>query len=138
MLPSRVYRLVNLARSQGDRRTIKVIPWFESKNIEDGRNYISMGSYLVTGASFGNPWTTDNQRNINIFFITALFAWWQTVLSNVIAIVTSVEYICVVNDTLLLQSLDNSINQFIDRLKSPKSGAVKVIVIIDLGLILSL
>lgn len=59
-------------------------------------------------------------------------------LSNVVAIVTSVEYICVINDTVILKSLNNAINQLIDSLKSPKSLAVKVIVIINLGLILSL
>ncbi len=116
---------------------VKVFSWLDAKDLENGGSQVSMRRDTRRDPSLWNSRTTDHKRDIYIFLIAALLARWQTVLSDVEAVVTTVYQVRIVQDVMLLEYLDNSLHELVDRLKSPKSQAIKLIVVLDMGLVLS-
>lgn len=60
--------------------------------------------------------STNNEWNVDVFFVTARFAWLQTMLTDVEAIVAAVEDISIVKQTLCFQTCKDAIDKFIHRL----------------------
>lgn len=116
---------------------IKVLSWLDAKDLENGGSQVSMRRDMRRDPSLWNSGTTDHKRDIYIFLIAALLARWQTVLSDVEAVVATVYQVRIVQNVMLLEYLDNSLHELVDRLKSPKSQAIKLIVVLDMGLVLS-
>lgn len=69
---------------------IEVLSRLKAKDLENGGSQISMRRDTRCHPSLSNSGTTDHKRDIYIFLIAALLARWQTVLSNVEAIVATV------------------------------------------------
>jgi hypothetical protein len=46
-----------------------------------------MGGNQIGGDIFCNTWSSDDERNSNIFFEAALLSWLKAVLSNVESII---------------------------------------------------
>lgn len=120
-----------------NRYAIKVLPWLEAKDLENGGSQVSMRRDTRRDPSLCNSGTTDHKRNVYIFLIAALLSRWQTVLSDVKAIVATIYQVRIVEDVMLVECLDNSLHELIDGLKSPKSQAIELIVVLDIGLVLS-
>lgn len=116
---------------------IKVLSWLDAKDLENGGSQVSVRRDTRRDPSLWNSGTTDHKRDIYVFLIAALLARWQTVLSNVEAVVATVYQVRIVQDVMLVEYLDNSLHELVDRLKSPKSQAIKLIVVLDMGLVLS-
>lgn len=118
-------------------RAIKFLSWLDAKDLENGGSQVSMRRDTRRDPSLWNSGTTDHKRDIYVFLIAALLARWQTVLSDVEAVVATVYQVRIVQDVMLVEYLDNSLHELVDRLKSPKSQAIKLIVVLDMGLVLS-
>lgn len=116
---------------------IKVFSWLDPKDLENGGSQVSMRRDTRRDPSPWNSGTTDHERDIYILLIAALLSRWQTVLSDVEAVVATVYQVRIVQDVMLLEYLDNSLHELVDRLESPKSQAIKLIVVLDMGLVLS-
>lgn len=116
---------------------IKVLSWLDAKDLENGGRQVSVRRDTRRDPSLWNSGTTDHKRDIYIFLVAALLARWQTVLSDVEAVVATVYQVRIVQDVMLLEYIDNSLHELVDRLKSPKSQAIKLIVVFDMGLVLS-
>lgn len=116
---------------------IKFLSWLDAKDLENGGSQVSMRRDTRRDPSLWNSGTTDHKRDIYVFLIAALLARWQTVLSDVEAVVATVYQVRIVQDVMLVEYLDNSLHELVDRLKSPKSQAIKLIVVLDMGLVLS-
>lgn len=95
-----------------------------------------MGCNLVRRRATWNSGTTDYQWNIYILFVTALLSGWQSMLPNMIPVVASVDQVCVVQDTIILETFNDYFDKLINGLKSAESRAVEFIVVFDLSLIL--
>lgn len=116
---------------------IKLLSWLYAKDLENGGSQVSMRRDTRRDPSLWDSGPTDHKRDIYIFLVAALLARWQTVLSDVEAVVAAVYQVRVVQDIVLVQCLDNSLHELVDRLKSPESRAIKLIVVLDMGLVLS-
>lgn len=116
---------------------IKLLSWLNTKDLENGGSQVSMRRDTRCDPSLWNSGPTDHKRDIYIFLIAALLARWQTVLSDVEAVVATVYQVRIVQDIMLVQYLDNSLHELVNGLKSPESRAVKLIVVFDMGLVLS-
>lgn len=116
---------------------IKVLSWLDAKDLENGGSQVSVRRDTRRDPSLWNSGTTDHKRDIYVFLIAALLARWQTVLSDVEAVVATVYQVRIVQDVMLAEYLDNSLHELVNRLKSPKSQAIKLIVVLDMGLVLS-
>lgn len=116
---------------------IKLRSWLDAKDLENGGSQVSMRRDTRRDPSLWNSGTTDHKRDIYIFLIAALLARWQTVLSNVKAVIATIYQVRIVQDVMLFQYLDNSLHELVDCLKSPESRAIKLVVVFDMGLVLS-
>jgi hypothetical protein len=72
--------------------------------IQKRRGKIGMRRDYICGDVLGNFWTTGDKRYVDIFFIGALFAGLQAMLSDMISIVGRVEDIGIVMDAMMLES----------------------------------
>lgn len=116
---------------------IEILSWLEAKNLENGGSQVGMRRDTRRDPSRWYSGTTDDKRNIYVFLIATLLARWQTVLSDMEAIVATVYQVRIVQNVMLVECIDNSLHELVDGLKSPKSQAIKLIVVLDKGLVLS-
>lgn len=95
-----------------------------------------------------NAGTTDQERDVDIFFVAASLAWEESVVGNVVAVVwrrsaiilvvgstvltRSVDDVRVVQQVLLLQLIDNHLDHIVDAGDAPKTSGVVGIASLDL------
>jgi hypothetical protein len=64
--------------------------------VHNGRREISVRRHSIGGYTLWDAWAANNERHIDIFFVGTTLAGWKPVLSDMKAIVTSVNDKCVV------------------------------------------
>lgn len=117
---------------------IKILSGFETKELENGGSQVSMRRNTGRDLSPWNSGTTNHERDVYVFLIAARLARWQTVLSYVETIVATVYQVRIVQDVMLVEYRNNSLHELVDGLKSPKSQAIKLIIILDMALVQSI
>lgn len=80
-------------------------------------------------ASLWNSRTTDNQRNVDVRLITTFFSGLQPVLANMVSVVSRVEDVGIVQQAVLFELVDQSINKLVNSLERTKTTSVVLIVV---------
>ena len=65
--------------------------------------------------------SSDNERDVDVFFKATLFSRLKPVLADMVAVVGSVDYVCVVEDTVALKARHNTVDYLVDGLESSKA-----------------
>ena len=76
---------------------------------------------LISRFTLRNSGATDNQWNVYVLFVSAFLSRRQSMLSNVITIIGSVNNVCIVQHIMIIEQLDDPLNKFIDSLKGTES-----------------
>lgn len=133
--PKLYYHMVMTCPTGGrcgrDGRAIKVFAQRDASKLKDGRSQVDMCCYGILFVTGGNTRTSNEQRHLDIFFISASFSRRQSVLANVEAIVRCVDNVCVVTLTTLLETPDKRIHQLVNCLKNAQTGPIKVVIVFD-------
>lgn len=77
----------------GDRLSVKVISKWNTREVEQRRNDISMTGWDILDRTFLNSWATDEKWDVYVFFNSTAFARGQAMLTDVEAVVGSVNEI---------------------------------------------
>lgn len=80
---------------------------------------------------------SDDERNVDVFLVGALFSWLKAVLPNVIAVVCCEDEICVVEYAVFFEAITQLSNHLIDSLERTQTIAIPFVVVLDVGLILA-
>jgi len=99
--------------------------------MEDGGREVGVGTNYVGGVSSSDTGSPDYKGDVDIFLKSAFFAWVETVLRDVVAIVRGVDDVCIVQDAMFLELCHNTVNKLVHCLESLEAGTVEVIVILD-------
>jgi hypothetical protein len=91
----------------------------------------------IADYTFGNSWSTNKKRDIDIFLKPTLLSRWKAMLADVIAVITSVDDVGVIHDVERLELFDNLVNHFINSLQRLQTKAKEIIAIVDISLVQS-
>jgi len=98
-----ILRHFDLTRTQRNRTPIQAIPSrLRFSELEDCRREVGMCSHDIGGSARRDPRPANDERDINIFFKPALFAWVETMLGDVISVISGIYDVRVIQDTMLL------------------------------------
>lgn len=78
-----------------------------------------------------NVWASDEEWNVDIFLDSAGLAGWESMLANVVPIVTCINDVGVVQQLQLFDLTGYVSDQVIDRSECLKSETVELIIVID-------
>lgn len=123
--------------SKWDCQTIKLRSWLNSRHAKDGRCEIGVACHGITDYTFGNSWSTNKKRDINIFLKPALLSRWKAMLADVESVVTSVDDVGVIHDVERLELFDNLVNHFINSLQRLQTKAKEIIAVVNISLVQS-
>jgi hypothetical protein len=123
---------------QWDCFSIEVSPNWCARQLENGRGKIGMGGNDISLLSLGHAGSPNDERDVDVLFETALFAWLKSMLANVISIVAREDEVCVFQNPVLLQARDYFVDNLIHTLEDAESISVEMVVGIDVFLALSL
>ncbi|KAI6755634.1 hypothetical protein HG531_004740 [Fusarium graminearum] len=77
-----------------------------------------MSIFFGLGLFLFSEGPSNNQRNVDVFFIATLFARLQTMLADMETVVGGIDDISMVQNTSIFQLLEDIVNQLINCLES--------------------
>lgn len=116
MLVARRGGIVELRPAERNGLAVKVGAAGRTSQAQKGRGQIDVRGDNLGDLALRDARPTHEQGDVDVFFKAALFAWLQTVLANVVAVVGGVEDVGVAEQAVLLQTLNDAGNQLVDRL----------------------
>lgn len=97
---------------------------------------VGVARWYILHGTFWHSGTANKKWDVDVLFNVAALAWRETVLADVVAVVSCVDQIGVVeNCGIGRQAIDDGVNELIDRLQGLEALAVPVIVVVDLALV---
>lgn len=76
-----------------------------------------MGGDDVSGMVRCHTWSTYDQRDVDVLFVSTRLPGLETVLSDMKPIVTAVDYVSVVQDSVGFEAVKESVDHFINGLE---------------------
>src|SRR5687768_15770655 len=90
-----------------------------------------MCSHCFSDLALPNSRSSNNQGNINVCLKTTFFAWLKAMLTDMVAVVCGVEYERVVEESMLLQSVNEAIYKLVHCLECLQSSPVMAVVVLN-------
>ena len=122
--------------SYRDWLAIKIFSERDACEGEQSRYDIGVARWNVLHGTFRHTGSANKERDVDIFFNVTALAWRETVLADVVAVVSCVDQIGIVeNCGIGRQATNNGVNKFINRLQRLEALAVPVVIVVDLALV---
>jgi hypothetical protein len=99
--------------------------------MENGGREIGVGTDDIGGVSGGDTRSPDYKGDMDIFLKSTFLAGVETVLGDVVAVISRVDDIRIIEDAVFLKLYHNAVNKLVHCLESLKTGTVEFIVILD-------
>lgn len=109
-----------------------------TSNGEDGRSEIDVRGDNLGNLALGNTRAANDQGDVDVLFEATLLARVAAMLADGVAVICSVNDEGVVKDVVLLQTLDDVLDQLVDRLQGSQALAIEMVIVINVLLVLLL
>jgi hypothetical protein len=120
----------------GDGLAIKVLAQRYPRELEKCWHDIRVRRGERLHRTLGHARSADEEGDVDVFFDIAAFAGWEAVLADVVAVVSCVDQVCIVEDGGVGgQPRDDGVDQLVDGLERLEPLAVPVVVVVDLALV---
>ena len=86
--------------------------------------------------AFGHTGSSDEEGDVDVFFVRALLAGLKAVLAHMIAVVRGKYQIRVFHDTVMFKPCRQAGHHLVDRLERSKAVAIPLVVVVDVRLVL--
>lgn len=123
--------LVLLSWQHRDRSSVKVAAKVRACESENRRSEVNVCSYSILNGSGGYTWTSDEEWYADVFVKATLLARGQSVLTQMITIVRTVDDVCLVQYVSIFKLLSYLLYNLVDTLESLETSAVEVIEVRD-------
>lgn len=104
MLMSCLLRNFKFSLGHGYCHAVEIIAWPLSNQFKNGGSQVGMGGDNISDYACRYVGSPNNERDVNVFFISTLFPGLKSVLANMVAIVRSIDYVCVVKDAVVYKT----------------------------------
>lgn len=121
MLMSCLLRNFKFSLGYGYCHAVEIIAWSLSNQFKNGGSQVGMGGDNISDYACRYVGSPNNERDVNVFFKSTLFPGLKSVLANMVAIVRSIDYVCVVKDAVVYKTRHNAVDNLVDGLKSSKA-----------------
>ena len=121
---------------QWHRFAVEVASGGSAGDLEESGGEVGVRCDDLGCMSFGYTGSSDEEGDVDVFFVRALLAGLKAVLAHVIAVVRGKYQIRVFHDTVMIEPCRQAGHHLVDRLERSKAVSIPLVVVVDVRLVL--